>query len=71
MILLSQRPIAAYIRDFFPKGTDFFTISSAEVARVERLLNAKPRKSSASVHRKRFSTPSLTLISMRWEVESA
>ncbi len=33
------------IRDFFPKGTDFSTISNAEVARVERLLNARPRKS--------------------------
>ena len=48
------------IRDFFPKGTDFSTISNAEVAKVERLLNARPRKSSAFVHRKRFSTPSLT-----------
>jgi IS30 family transposase len=33
------------IRDFFPKGTDFSTISSAEVAKVERLLNERPRKS--------------------------
>ena len=33
------------IRDFFPKRTDFSTISSAEVAKVERLLNARPRKS--------------------------
>jgi hypothetical protein len=33
------------IRDFFPKGTDFSTISDAEVAKVERLLNARPRKS--------------------------
>ena len=33
------------IRDFFPKGTDFATIASAEVAKVERLLNARPRKS--------------------------
>jgi IS30 family transposase len=33
------------IRDFFPKGTDFSTISNAEVAKVERLLNARPRKS--------------------------
>ena len=49
------------IRDFFPKGTDFSTIANAEVAKVERLLNARPRKSSASVHPKRFSTPSLTL----------
>ena len=33
------------IRDFFPKGTDFSTISRAEVAKVERLLNSRPRKS--------------------------
>jgi len=30
---------------FFPKGTDFSTIANAEVAKVERLLNARPRKS--------------------------
>ena len=33
------------IRNFFPKGTDFSTIANAEVAKVERLLNARPRKS--------------------------
>ena len=33
------------IRDFFPKGTDFSTVSLAEVAKVEHLLNARPRKS--------------------------
>jgi hypothetical protein len=33
------------IRDFFPKGTDFSTIANAEVAKLERLLNARPRKS--------------------------
>ena len=33
------------IRDFFPKGTDFSTIANAEVAKVERLLDARPRKS--------------------------
>ena len=33
------------IRDFLPKGTDFSTIANAEVAKVERLLNAIPRKS--------------------------
>ena len=33
------------IRDFFPKSTDFSTITAAEVAKVERLLNARPRKS--------------------------
>lgn len=32
------------IRDFFPKGTDFTTIHPATVAKVERLLNRRPRK---------------------------
>lgn len=32
------------IRQFFPKGTDFRRISHHEVARVERLLNERPRK---------------------------
>jgi IS30 family transposase len=34
-----------FIRDFFPEGTDFSTIANVEVAMVERLLNARPRKS--------------------------
>jgi transposase, IS30 family len=33
------------IRDFFPKGTDFSKVTPAEVAKVERLLNNRPRKS--------------------------
>lgn len=33
------------IRDFFPKGTDFSTIHPATVAKVERLLNRRPRQS--------------------------
>jgi transposase, IS30 family len=33
------------IRDFFPKGTDFSTIHHATEAKVERLLNRRPRKS--------------------------
>ena len=33
------------IRDFFPKGTDFTTIHHTTVAKVERLLNRRPRKS--------------------------
>jgi transposase, IS30 family len=33
------------IRDFFPKGTDFSTVSAAQVAAVEHLLNTRPRKS--------------------------
>ena len=32
------------VRDFFPKGTDFATISEKEVKRVERNLNHRPRK---------------------------
>ena len=37
--------INGLFRDFFPKGTDFSMISNAEVAKVECLLNARPRKS--------------------------
>lgn len=33
------------IRDFFPKGTNFAMVTPAEVRKVERLLNARPRKS--------------------------
>jgi transposase, IS30 family len=32
------------IRQYFPKGTDFDTVSDEEVARVEGLLNSRPRK---------------------------
>lgn len=32
------------IRDFFPKGTDFATITDEDVKRVERNLNHRPRK---------------------------
>lgn len=32
------------VRDFFPKGTDFATISDKDVARVEKNLNHRPRK---------------------------
>lgn len=32
------------IRDYFPKKTDFTTISEAEIARVELALNSRPRK---------------------------
>ena len=32
------------IRDFFPKGTDFSTISTRELKRVQRLLNERPRE---------------------------
>ncbi len=37
--------INGLIRDFFPKGTDFSMLTSAEVRTVERLLNNRPRKS--------------------------
>jgi IS30 family transposase len=33
------------LRQFFPKGTDFSRVSHNELARVERLLNERPRKS--------------------------
>jgi len=33
------------LRQFFPKGTDFSRISRRQVARAERLLNERPRKS--------------------------
>lgn len=33
------------IRQYFPKGTDFRTISSKEIKRVQRSLNGRPRKS--------------------------
>ena len=32
------------LRQFFPKGTDFTRISHHEVARVEQLLNERPRR---------------------------
>lgn len=32
------------VREYFPKRTDFALISAAEVARVEALLNCRPRK---------------------------
>ena len=39
------------LRQFFPKGTDFTRISHQQVARVEQLLNERPRK------RLRYRTP--------------
>lgn len=32
------------LREYFPKGTDFSTIPDEEIARVEYLLNTRPRK---------------------------
>ena len=43
------------IRDFFPKGTDFTTITDDQVAQAQRLLNTRPRKILA------YATPAETL----------
>lgn len=32
------------LREYFPKGTDFGTVSDEEIARVEYILNTRPRK---------------------------
>ena len=32
------------LREYFPKGTDFATVSDEELARVEYILNTRPRK---------------------------
>ena len=32
------------LRDFFPKGSDFRKISNARLARVQQMLNNRPRK---------------------------
>lgn len=32
------------VRDFFPKGTDFRTVPAAELRKVQKLLNTRPRK---------------------------
>lgn len=32
------------VRDFFPKGTDFGTVSRYRIKRVQKLLNTRPRK---------------------------
>ena len=43
------------IREFFPKGSDFTTITDADVAQAEQLLNTRPRKVLD------FATPAETL----------
>jgi len=43
------------IRDFFPKGTDFATVTDEQVRRVQDLLNTRPRKTLA------FDTPAARL----------
>ena len=40
----SNENLNGLVRDFFPKGTDFATITDEEVKRVERNLNHRPRK---------------------------
>jgi transposase, IS30 family len=40
----SNENVNGLIRRFFPKKTDFRKISDAEIRRVERLLNSRPRK---------------------------
>lgn len=40
----SNENLNGLVRDFFPKGTDFATITDREVKRVERNLNHRPRK---------------------------
>lgn len=40
----SNENMNGLIRDFFPKRTNFSRVSDAEVARVEDLLNNRPRK---------------------------
>lgn len=32
------------IRQYFPKGTDFATISDYQIKKVQNLLNTRPRK---------------------------
>lgn len=40
----SNENVNGLIRRFFPKGTDFRTVSDEEIRRVEYLLNTRPRK---------------------------
>lgn len=40
----SNENINGLIRRFFPKGTDFRTVSDEEIRKVEYLLNTRPRK---------------------------
>jgi len=41
----SNESFNGLLRQFFPKGTDFTRISRRQVARAEKLLNERPRKS--------------------------
>lgn len=40
----SNEQFNGLLREFFPKGTDFNTVSDEELARAARLLNTRPRK---------------------------
>jgi IS30 family transposase len=40
----SNENVNGLIRRFFPKGTDFRTVTTTEIRRVEYLLNTRPRK---------------------------
>ena len=40
----SVEQVNGLIRRFFPKGTDFNSVSASEINRVEKLLNNRPRK---------------------------
>jgi hypothetical protein len=51
------------------EGTDFPTIANAKVAKVDRVLNARPRKCFGFRSLQEFSAPSFT--HMRWQLESA
>ncbi|MGD8150123.1 IS30 family transposase, partial [Ornithinimicrobium sp. Y1694] len=43
------------IRDFFPKGTDFATVTDDEIRQAQDLLNTRPRKTLG------FQTPAARL----------
>jgi len=47
------------VRQYFPKGSDFSTLTPADVQRVEDKLNSRPRRHSATKHPARFSSPPL------------
>jgi len=40
----SVEQVNGLIRRFFPKGTDFSNVTTADINRVEKLLNNRPRK---------------------------
>ena len=40
----SVEHVNGLIRRFFPKGTDFNNVTTADINRVEKLLNNRPKK---------------------------